>query len=205
MRQRATQRGALPSVEHKEQERRKARALDGEGTSCRTHLLGRTARKKTRDAATAQRSPDPDGSGREHRQGDDPPDAEKNELKPWLKKGWCIPPEQNAAFVCAMLAHAMEDVLEVYSRPYNAARPQVCLDEAAKQILSQMRAPIPLEPGQIQRVDNEYVRHGTCGTARAARHVRFVPVVRAIGGQARRAGSRSAHERGLRSGSAAPL
>jgi hypothetical protein len=78
-------------------------------------------------------------------------------LKPWQKKGWCIPPEQNAAFACAM-----EDVLEVYSRPYNAARPQVCLDEAAKQILSQMRAPIPLEPGQIQRVDNEYVRHGTC-------------------------------------------
>jgi hypothetical protein len=56
----------------------------------------------------------------------------------------------------------MEDVLEVYSRPYDPQRPQVCLDEAAKQILSQMRAPIALEPGQVQRVDNEYVRQGTC-------------------------------------------
>ncbi len=78
-------------------------------------------------------------------------------MKPWQKKGWCIAPEHNAAFVCAM-----EDVLEVYSRPYNAARPQVCLDEAAKQILSEVREPIAMEAGQAQRVDNEYVRQGTC-------------------------------------------
>ncbi len=56
----------------------------------------------------------------------------------------------------------MEDVLEVYSRPYHAARPQVCLVEAAMQILSEVRAPLPMELGQVQRVDNEYVRHGTC-------------------------------------------
>ena len=56
----------------------------------------------------------------------------------------------------------MEDVLEVYSRPYNAARPQVCLDEAAKQILSEVREPIAMEAGQAQRIDNEYVRQGTC-------------------------------------------
>ena len=88
---------------------------------------------------------------------DDPADAQKNELKPWQKKGWCIPPEQNAAFVCAM-----EDVLEVYSRPYDPARPQVCLDEAAKQILSEVREPLPMQPGQPERVDNEYQREGTC-------------------------------------------
>jgi hypothetical protein len=88
---------------------------------------------------------------------DDPADAEKNALKPWQKKGWCIPPEQNAAFVCAM-----EDVLEVYSRPYDPARPQVCLDEAAKQILSEVRGPIAMQPGQVERVDNEYKREGTC-------------------------------------------
>jgi DDE superfamily endonuclease len=93
----------------------------------------------------------------------DPSDAEKNTLKPWQKKGWCIPPEQNAAFVCAM-----EDVLEVYERPYDTKRPQVCLDEAAKQILSEVRAPIVMEPGslgepgQVERVDNEYKREGTC-------------------------------------------
>ena len=88
---------------------------------------------------------------------DDSTDAEKNELKPWQKKGWCIPPEQSAAFVCAM-----EDVLEVYQRPYDPKRPQVCLDEGAKQILSEAREPLAMKPGQPARVDNEYKREGTC-------------------------------------------
>jgi hypothetical protein len=78
-------------------------------------------------------------------------------LKPWQKKGWCIPPQQSAAFVCAM-----EDVLQVYARAYNPLRPQICLDEAAKQILAEVRAPLPIKPGQVERVDNEYVRQGTC-------------------------------------------
>jgi len=56
----------------------------------------------------------------------------------------------------------MEDVLEVYARPQDPQRPQVCLDEAAKQILSDVRAPIAGECGQPERVDNEYKREGTC-------------------------------------------
>lgn len=56
----------------------------------------------------------------------------------------------------------MEDVLQVYARAYDPRRPQVCLDEAAKQIVSEVRAPIVMEPGQARRVDNEYVRQGTC-------------------------------------------
>lgn len=56
----------------------------------------------------------------------------------------------------------MEDILEVYARPYDPARPQVCLDEAAKQILSEVRPPIPMAPGRPERVDNEYHREGTC-------------------------------------------
>lgn len=56
----------------------------------------------------------------------------------------------------------MEDVLEVYQRPYDPKRPLICLDEGAKQILSEVRAPLPLEPGQPQRVDHEYRREGTC-------------------------------------------
>ncbi len=56
----------------------------------------------------------------------------------------------------------MEDVLEVYARPYAPLRPQVCLDEAAKQILSEVRAPLARECGQVERVDNEYQREGTC-------------------------------------------
>lgn len=70
---------------------------------------------------------------------------------------WCIPPQEDARFVAAM-----EDVLEVYERPYDAQRPVVCLDEAAKQIVGEMRAPLPLEPGQPGRYDNEYERRGTC-------------------------------------------
>jgi hypothetical protein len=56
----------------------------------------------------------------------------------------------------------MEDVLEVYARPYESCFPLVCLDEAAKQILSETREPLPLESGQVIREDHEYVRHGTC-------------------------------------------
>ena len=55
----------------------------------------------------------------------------------------------------------MEDVLEVYHRPHDPARPQVNLDEAAKQLLSEVRAPLPMRLGSPERVDNEYTRQGT--------------------------------------------
>jgi DDE superfamily endonuclease len=55
----------------------------------------------------------------------------------------------------------MEDVLEVYQRPQDPSRPLICLDEAAKQLLAHVRAPLPVAPGQPQRVDYEYARQGT--------------------------------------------
>jgi hypothetical protein len=67
-----------------------------------------------------------------------------------------IPPEANAAFVCAM-----EDVLEVYHRPFDPRRPVVCLDETSKQLVAEARAPIPASPGRPERVDYEYERRGT--------------------------------------------
>ena len=70
---------------------------------------------------------------------------------------WCIPPQADAHFVAQM-----EDVLEVYERPYDAQRPVVCLDEAAKQILGDVREPLPMAAGQPVRYDNEYERRGTC-------------------------------------------
>jgi hypothetical protein len=82
--------------------------------------------------------------------------SEKNEIKPWLKEQWCIPPEADAEFVCAM-----EDVLEVYHRPYNAKRPLAALDEASKQLVGEVVQPLPPEPGQPERFDYEYVRNGT--------------------------------------------
>jgi hypothetical protein len=56
----------------------------------------------------------------------------------------------------------MEDVLDVYHRPYDAARPQVCFDETSKQLLEHTRVPLAPSPGQPARVDDEYKR---CGTA----------------------------------------
>jgi hypothetical protein len=55
----------------------------------------------------------------------------------------------------------MEDVLEVYHRPFDEKRPQVCLDEASKQLVGEVVQPIPAQPGQPERFDYEYVRNGT--------------------------------------------
>jgi len=55
----------------------------------------------------------------------------------------------------------MEDVLEVYHRAYDEKRPQVCLDEASKQLVGETVTPLPPEPGQAERFDYEYVRNGT--------------------------------------------
>jgi hypothetical protein len=55
----------------------------------------------------------------------------------------------------------MEDVLEVYHRPYDERRPLVCLDEASKQLVGEAIQPVPAEPGQPERFDYEYVRNGT--------------------------------------------
>jgi hypothetical protein len=56
----------------------------------------------------------------------------------------------------------MEDVLEVYSRPYNAAYPVVCMDEKPLQLLADARKRIPASKGKSERYDSEYVRSGTC-------------------------------------------
>ena len=56
----------------------------------------------------------------------------------------------------------MEDVLEVYHRPYDPQMPVVCMDEKPYQLLGHARDPIPARPGQDLKEDSEYVRHGTC-------------------------------------------
>jgi transposase len=79
-----------------------------------------------------------------------------NELKPWLKEEWCIPPKQNAEFV-----YRMEDVLEVYQRPEEARFPLICFDETPVQLISETRQSIPVKMGQPERYDYEYRREGT--------------------------------------------
>jgi DDE superfamily endonuclease len=72
-----------------------------------------------------------------------------------LKEYWAIPPEHNAEFVAAM-----EDVLTVYQRPLDSARPVICMDETSKQLIGETRVSLPVAPGQPQREDYEYERHG---------------------------------------------
>jgi hypothetical protein len=107
-----------------------------------------------------------------------------------LKRCWCIPPAHNAEFVWHM-----EEVLDVYQRPYDPQRPVICLDEASKQLLAEVRAPLPPAPGQVAREDCEYERHGTANLfittepLRGWRHVTvtdqrrrvdFAPVIREL-------------------------
>ena len=56
----------------------------------------------------------------------------------------------------------MEDVLDLYAEPYDPKRPTVCFDERPYQLLEDKYDPLPLKPGQPQRVDYEYERHGRC-------------------------------------------
>ena len=66
----------------------------------------------------------------EHQRRDGAPDVEKNQLKPWLKECWCLPPQGSAEFVCAM-----EGVLEVYHRRFDDQEVLLCLDETSKQLV----------------------------------------------------------------------
>jgi len=66
-----------------------------------------------------------------------------------------IPPAQSSDFV----AH-MEQVLDVYKRPYSKAFPVVCMDESPKQLIEDGRVSVPIKPGQDAREDYEYIRHG---------------------------------------------
>ena len=61
----------------------------------------------------------------------------------------------------------MEDILEVYKQPYDSQYPQVCIDEMSPQLLGEVRAPLPAQPGKPLRYDTEYKRNGTVNIFRA--------------------------------------
>lgn len=69
---------------------------------------------------------------------------------------WVIPPEADAEFVANM-----ENVLETYARPYDPARPVICMDEQPVQLVKETRRPIPGTKEHARRVDYEYERNGT--------------------------------------------
>jgi hypothetical protein len=69
---------------------------------------------------------------------------------------WVIPPEADGEFVAAM-----EDVLDVYARPYDKRFPVLCMDEQPVQLLKETRVPIAATKDHPRRVDYEYERAGT--------------------------------------------
>lgn len=68
-----------------------------------------------------------------------------------------IPPQRNSDF-----AAAMEQVLDVYRRPYDPAYPVVCMDETPRQLIAETRTPLPAGRGRTVRYDHEYRRCGSC-------------------------------------------
>ena len=91
-----------------------------------------------------------------------------NQVKPHLNKYWCIPKANDSRFVANM-----EDVLGIYKREYNPKMPVICMDEKPIQLLGEVRERIaakPLrldpdtklpKPGEVEKLDSEYVRKGT--------------------------------------------
>ena len=71
-------------------------------------------------------------------------------------KGWVIPPNQNSDFVANM-----ENVLDIYKRPYCPKNPVVCMDESPKQLIGETKHPIRLKDGS-KIIDYEYKRNGVC-------------------------------------------
>lgn len=79
----------------------------------------------------------------------------ENQLKPWLKKMWCI------SAVGADFIARMEDVLDLYAEKPDPRFPVVCFDETPRQLIGESRVPVPPKPGRPARFDYEYVRNGT--------------------------------------------
>jgi hypothetical protein len=83
--------------------------------------------------------------------------AEKNDIKPWIVKTWCVPPDADADYVWRM-----EDVIQTYLRPYDPRYPVVCFDEACKQLFGEVRPAQRPQQSRVARIDYEYERKGVC-------------------------------------------
>jgi hypothetical protein len=83
--------------------------------------------------------------------------VKKNDIKPWIVKTWCVPPEADAEYVWRM-----EDVIQTYLLPYDPRYPVVCFDEACKQLFGEVRPAQRTRPRRPTRIDYEYERKGVC-------------------------------------------
>ena len=80
----------------------------------------------------------------------------RNRSNPHLDEQWVIPPKQRTRFVAKM-----EEVLAVYRRPYDLARPVQGMDEMSRQLLGHVYTPTVAKPGTPRRHDYHYKRNGT--------------------------------------------
>ena len=79
----------------------------------------------------------------------------EHDLKPWRQKSWCV------GKIDDEYVEKMEDVLEVYERPFSEREPLVCLDEKMVHLTEDIRPPIGWLPGKEKKVDYEYIRNGS--------------------------------------------
>ena len=93
------------------------------------------------DPAPLSRSAGRTGTGRQHQSYGRGGRVKKNELKPWLKKQWCI------GVMDSEYLMRMEDLLDLYEQPYDPLCPVVCFDEMPFQLLGEVLVPIPMKPG----------------------------------------------------------
>jgi hypothetical protein len=82
--------------------------------------------------------------------------SQKNDLKPWQKRQWCL------RHITSGFLMQMEDILDLYAWPYDPQWPQICFDERPCQLLGDTLVPIPMRPGKAYQYDYHYERKGTC-------------------------------------------
>lgn len=80
----------------------------------------------------------------------------EHDLKPWQQASWCVP-NIDSEYIARM-----ENLLDLYEKPYEKTRPMLCLDEKTIQLLDHVRSPRGISPGKCHKVDYEYKRKGTC-------------------------------------------
>jgi hypothetical protein len=134
-----------PGLPPKREEKAPARLI---AAACRAVPAGR---QRWTLPLLADRGP---GLGRVVFQCKRPSRTKKNDPKPWRKKQWGLP-EGSAEW-----GAAMEDILEVYAEPEDPKRPQGNVDETSTPLIKEPRPPLSTQPGQRQREDDDYERHG---------------------------------------------
>ena len=158
LRQRLVERGFDETLHRLERAAARGETIDGRAGGSHYREATRTTAERLFQldpavAGTQGRGAENRGLG-ELRNG--PAHAKKNGMTNRKIEYWVIPPEADGEFV----AH-MEEVLEVYEKPYNPAFPVLCMDEQPVQLLKETRTPIPATAKHGKRVDYEYERAGT--------------------------------------------